>query len=691
MDAITTFLTTLWHWLAASWEWLLSEKGKDITGVLSNLATIILFVAPVAAWLFFRSRRTKRQPTTIDPKANADILKRNRQRMLEKVRHMWVEGVLEKSLYRVARLDLGYKESPEMVEHSWNLVVEQPGRQSEPIRAGTSMIDLFDRFDKTLLILGAPGSGKTTLLLELARDLIERAKNESSLPIPIIFNLSSWALQRPPIADWLIEELRKRYDVPEKIARFWIENEAILPLLDGLDEVAKEHRNACVEAINAYRENNGLLPIAICSRIADYETLTTKLHVQHAVTVQPLTPEQVDRYLAEAGDSLEPVRKLVKDDATLMELLDNPLMLSIMQLAFWNNADAATTLENGSIEKRRGKLFDTYIAAMFKRRKTSAPYKPEQTRRWLSRLGKSMIQREQTVFYIEQLQPDVLSKKQILIFTIFCFTISMVLGGLAMSVVNRMIIWLLVGIGSGLIGVFLSWIISDSINNNISLAEGTIDISNFLKNKKITKELISTLSFSLFFTLAYVLVFGFFIGPAISLIFRINNSSNEWLSTGIYVGLFFILILMLIHFIEKDKYSIFRKRSEYAIPNTGVIRSLKAAFFFGLLYGGLSAGLFVTLLVSFRYGLSAGLFIGLSFAVVAGMIIGLPFGGYAVIQHYVLRFLLWREGFAPLRYVRFLDHAADLLFLRKVGGGYIFVHRMIMEHFAAMEDGESAA
>jgi hypothetical protein len=53
MDAITTFLTTLWHWLAASWEWLLSEKGKDITGVLSNLATIILFVAPVAAWFSF--------------------------------------------------------------------------------------------------------------------------------------------------------------------------------------------------------------------------------------------------------------------------------------------------------------------------------------------------------------------------------------------------------------------------------------------------------------------------------------------------------------------------------------------------------------------------------------------------------------------------------------------------------------
>lgn len=58
--------------------------------------------------------------------------------------------------------------------------------------------------------------------------------------------------------------------------------------------------------------------------------------------------------------------------------------------------------------------------------------------------------------------------------------------------------------------------------------------------------------------------------------------------------------------------------------------------------------------------------------------------GYAVLQHYVLHFLLWRNGFAPLRYVRFLDHAAELLFLRKTGGGYAFVHRMIMEHFAEL-------
>jgi hypothetical protein len=33
--------------------------------------------------------------------------------------------------------------------------------------------------------------------------------------------------------------------------------------------------------------------------------------------------------------------------------------------------------------------------------------------------------------------------------------------------------------------------------------------------------------------------------------------------------------------------------------------------------------------------------------------------------------------------VDFLDYAAERIFLRKVGGGYIFIHRLLQEYFAA--------
>ncbi|MEB3295717.1 MAG: hypothetical protein VKJ24_21415 [Synechococcales bacterium] len=47
--------------------------------------------------------------------------------------------------------------------------------------------------------------------------------------------------------------------------------------------------------------------------------------------------------------------------------------------------------------------------------------------------------------------------------------------------------------------------------------------------------------------------------------------------------------------------------------------------------------------------------------------------------------VLLELGLESWNYARFLDHAVDRLFLQKVGGGYIFVHRMLLEHFAAME------
>jgi hypothetical protein len=62
------------------------------------------------------------------------------------------------------------------------------------------------------------------------------------------------------------------------------------------------------------------------------------------------------------------------------------------------------------------------------------------------------------------------------------------------------------------------------------------------------------------------------------------------------------------------------------------------------------------------------------------------YGGLDVIQHYIVRLLLWRAGAMPWDYARFLDYAAEELnFLQKVGGGYIFVHRYLLEYFAAMD------
>ena len=69
----------------------------------------------------------------------------------------------------------------------------------------------------------------------------------------------------------------------------------------------------------------------------------------------------------------------------------------------------------------------------------------------------------------------------------------------------------------------------------------------------------------------------------------------------------------------------------------------------------------------------------LSFGLAAAM----RYGGYTCLQHRRLRRLLVRHGAIPRHYVKFLDYAAERIFLHKVGGGYIFIHRLLQDYFAA--------
>jgi hypothetical protein len=38
----------------------------------------------------------------------------------------------------------------------------------------------------------------------------------------------------------------------------------------------------------------------------------------------------------------------------------------------------------------------------------------------------------------------------------------------------------------------------------------------------------------------------------------------------------------------------------------------------------------------------------------------------------------------PLKFVTFLDDYTKLILLKKVGSGYIFIHRVLLEYFAEM-------
>ena len=107
-------------------------------------------------------------------------------------------------------------------------------------------------------------------------------------------------------------------------------------------------------------------------------------------------------------------------------------------------------------------------------------------------------------------------------------------------------------------------------------------------------------------------------------------------------------------------------------PNQGIHQLARNCLVVGLvswLVGGLGGG--VTL------GLGVGLDVGLGGWVFSG--------GVVVLRHYRLRWLLYHNGFLLFRnLVPFLDYCAERIFLRKVGSGYIVVHRLLLEHFASL-------
>ncbi len=116
------------------------------------------------------------------------IEQRNRRIMLGHVENFWVKGILEKSLYGAALLELGIKEAPDALVYPWAIKREAT---KETLPAGTSMLKIFREIGmgRSLLILGAPGSGKTTMLLELTRQLIERVLDQLSPAARLIITL----------------------------------------------------------------------------------------------------------------------------------------------------------------------------------------------------------------------------------------------------------------------------------------------------------------------------------------------------------------------------------------------------------------------------------------------------------------------------------------------------------------------
>ena len=720
------------------------------------------------------------------------FLYQNRLRLLQRVRSFWITGVLEQSLYREALITLGFQEQPDAVANPWRLIIQESEQASTPLPAGTQITEIYDEAGGELLILGEPGAGKTTLLLELCCELLSRAEQEPAHPIPVIFNLASWVLRkRQSLALWLLEELETKYYVPRSIGSDWISTNQILPLLDGLDEVDASARSACIQAINAYHQTHSLVPLVVCCRLNDYRSQANRLELSRAVTIAPLTTEQITASLAQIGERIAFLRSAFDHDPVLQELATTPLMLTILILAF-QDSPLEEIKGGGSAEERKAQIFATYTQRMLRRRKAETRYAPEQTIFWLSHLARQMKHQSQTIFSLEQMQPGWLMKKwqRRLYYGLITGPICGLFVGLAAlgTVLSFPVIVLTTALISGLL---FGWVsepeteikstktithlrirqsLAHSLENGvwIGVAAGLfVGISSFLY-LYLGDFSDWSLGSKIAGALAGGLPIGMCIGVCVGLTVRLERkiepveaSSWSWtelrrgISRWVFIGIGLLVEVMVVfpflltsHDVSLAAFLSFALSSVFQLvlvvllvsgvtrglsmripdvqqtvtPNQGTWRSARYGVVMALITAGIAAVLIgasdflayywfplhlgssikplgidreavsimshllgVSPTTSQEFWILHALFWGLTDAAIPALAVGLACGGAAFVQHFVLRCLLWCTGCIPFNYARFLDYAAERILLRKVGGGYIFIHRLLLEYFAGMQ------
>jgi hypothetical protein len=251
--------------------------------------------------------------------------------------------------------------------------------------------------------------------LELLGDLLERARDDEAHPIPVLFHLSSWGRKWLPLTEWLVGELTTKYQVPEKLAQSWVGNDQVVLLLDGLDEVDAKERSACIEVINTYRKAHGLVPVVICCRSEAYRLQASRLLLQTAVVVQPLSPEQIDASLARSGEQLEGLRQALEEDRQLQQMITTPLMLNIVAVAYQGESRSIFATV-GSLEVRRQQVLARYVKRMLARssgRVAHSRYSPQQIQRSLTWLARQLARHHQAEYHVERMQPDWLPGRQL--------------------------------------------------------------------------------------------------------------------------------------------------------------------------------------------------------------------------------------------------------------------------------------
>ncbi len=650
---------TFLDWLKHNW--------IAVTGTIATISTILVNldkIIDVIRKYFFPTK----------PTASAADIQIIRPKLLRRLKND-VNTRLDTTLHHLVKLDLQMEDQRYRVgQPQINLVPEDtqpvnllnrvfqlfqtPKSRATQLHPTQRIIEVFDRPDiqGKLLILGEPGSGKTTELLTLAQDWLERAENDDTLPLPITFELSAWDGQ--PIEQWLVAQIQGKYKPKRKtIAKALLDEEQVLLLLDGLDELGLVQQRKCIEAINQFMQARPEMNLVVCCRREEYEQGEAELNqLKGAVYLKPLTTTEIEASLHRWNRHR--LWDNIKQQAELLDLAQTPLFLTMLVVAYRGQSIRNTPdLLSAYIKK---KLHDPDSQGTYPPGKAPPP---EKTLRYLNWLATKLDADNQTEFLIERLQPTWLESDRQRLQQRFWYHLS---------------VELFFGLGGGLwVGLFFGWIFGLWVGLIGGLTLGLIVVGLIGGLTGDREANIVVLRGKPNWSWSRFLFFGLGGGLWVGLI------GGLWAGVGLIGGLTLGLIggltLGLIGGVLSDDNTINEKET----PNQGIRQSGQNGLIAGITFG-LGVGLISGVGVGLSDGLTVGLIGGLIVVLIVGPIIGLGVGLDTVVRHCSLRLVLYRAGYSPWNYAQFLNHAAKHRFIQRLGGRYRFMHDLLRKHFASM-------
>lgn len=212
------------------------------------------------------------------------------------------------------------------------------------------VIDDINQF----VLLGEAGSGKTTTLQRVAIDYASRAKENPSGKIPIVVSIREL---NGNLVDLIRSQLGKYLQHLQEL----IDENRVILLLDGLDEVATEKQQFAIDQISQFLKAYPKTSAIITSRPYMYKVF--EIPNLARVTIQPLDSERVFKFLSSYLEDKNAKQLFqVLNETQLLELGKSPLMLFMLLQLY---------TRQGELPKNRVQLYSLSIDILLRTTKST--------------------------------------------------------------------------------------------------------------------------------------------------------------------------------------------------------------------------------------------------------------------------------------------------------------------------------